>query len=72
MGCRFGKAHITAEGKNVINEEKQKAFTSIGLHTINTLSYDLQSSLRKRQYDFSLAEAIVKYNDKQKTNVSNT
>ncbi|KAF5287080.1 hypothetical protein FQA39_LY16065 [Lamprigera yunnana] len=70
LTCRFGKHHLTPEGYNLVNEEQQKSFKELGPHTINSLSYELQNSLRKRTYDFKLAEKVVKYNDLQRKNNS--
>ncbi|KAK5646984.1 hypothetical protein RI129_005448 [Pyrocoelia pectoralis] len=61
--CRFGKEHITSDGFNIINEDKQKERHKT--NTVNQLSHDLQNLLKKRNYDFKLAEKIVRYNDLQ-------
>lgn len=57
--CRFGSHHITDEGKNLIDEEKWSKFDGKVFMT-NILTRDLQISLRKRQYDFSKADSILK------------
>ncbi|KAK4880356.1 hypothetical protein RN001_008502 [Aquatica leii] len=72
LTCRFGKGHLTPEGCNIIDEEKQKIVNEMGARTINSLTHDLQNSLRKRTYDFKLAEKIVRYNDMQRKNNSET
>ncbi|KAJ8972171.1 hypothetical protein NQ314_000299 [Rhamnusium bicolor] len=64
LTCRFGSEHITPEGKNKINMGKKQQSETADVHTLNQLQHDLQISLRKRNYNFDLAEALVKYNDK--------
>lgn len=63
LSCRFGSEHITTEGTNKIDQEKLLAFEANGPYTINTLKHDVQIALRKRTYDFKLAEKCVKYVD---------
>ncbi|XP_018577352.1 tRNA-dihydrouridine(47) synthase [NAD(P)(+)]-like [Anoplophora glabripennis] len=72
LACRFGNEHITPEGKNKINEKRIQAFESEGLHVQNQLQYDLQTSLRKRHYNFDLSEALVRYNDKLRKEKNDT
>lgn len=64
LACRFGNGHITPEGRNRIDKEKMEIFGNKGDHTQNQLQYDLQTSLRKRSYNFDLSEALIRYNDK--------
>lgn len=66
LACRFGNGHITPEGKNRIDKEKIQIFESQGSRTKNQLLYDLQTSLRKRNYNFDLSEALIRYNDKMR------
>lgn len=64
--CRFGSEHVTEKGKNIIDEEKFKIYQDGGPYTINVLSKDLQTSLWKKKYNFSLSEKIIEYNDSLK------
>lgn len=63
LACRFGKAHITESGRNIINKEKYEIYESLGPYTINQLNKDTQWSLRKRTYNFDLSEKLINYND---------
>uniref|UniRef100_A0A1Y1MC14 tRNA-dihydrouridine(47) synthase [NAD(P)(+)] n=1 Tax=Photinus pyralis TaxID=7054 RepID=A0A1Y1MC14_PHOPY len=72
LTCRFGKEHVTSDGFNIVNEEKQKDHLQIPERTVNQLSHDLQNLLKKRNYDFKFAEKIVRYNDLQKKNSTNS
>ncbi|KAK9747091.1 Dihydrouridine synthase (Dus) [Popillia japonica] len=64
IGCRFGKSHISDEGNNIIDAQKYERWSENEPHITNSLTSELQQSLRKKQYDFSLSEQLVKYNDK--------
>lgn len=66
LACRFGNAHITPEGRNKIDKEKLQIFEKEGSRTHNQLQYDLQISLRKRNYNFDLSEALIRHNDKMR------
>ncbi|XP_018336650.1 tRNA-dihydrouridine(47) synthase [NAD(P)(+)]-like [Agrilus planipennis] len=61
LTCRFGKNHITENGKNKIDKEHRPIN-----HVLNNLSIDTQQLLRKKQYNFKLAENVVKYYDSKK------
>ncbi|GJQ81466.1 hypothetical protein Trydic_g14622 [Trypoxylus dichotomus] len=63
IGCRFGKHHISDNGNNVIDKEKYEKWSQNGPQVVNSLTSDLQQSLRKKQYDFSISEKLVKHND---------
>lgn len=65
--CRFGSKHITENGYNKINHDIYDEYVKTGKSSFkNHLSYDLLVKLRKRTYDFSLAEKIVNENDKRR------
>lgn len=64
LACRFGGSHITSDGFNIVDKEKWETYEASGLKTLNQLPQNLQTSLRKRSYDFSLSESLIKYNDK--------
>lgn len=67
MTCRFGVKHITEDGYNVVNKEVNNEYLQSGKSTFkNHLTYELLLKLRKRTYDFSLAETTVKNNDKRR------
>ncbi|CAH0558354.1 unnamed protein product [Brassicogethes aeneus] len=70
LTCRFGSVHISSDGKNVVDNEKVELHKEKGLKTKNQLSYDLQISLRKRQYNFDLSEALIRNNDKRRAEKS--
>lgn len=58
--CRYGKSHITEDFKNCVNEKHAGV---IGPRTVNTLSKDLQTKLRKKKYNFSKADEYLKHLD---------
>ncbi|XP_013393205.1 tRNA-dihydrouridine(47) synthase [NAD(P)(+)]-like [Lingula anatina] len=68
--CRYAGQHISEDFKNVMNEELH-ARTCKETQTLNTLSKDVQTKLRRRQYDFTLAESTYK-NVGKKTEKSET
>jgi len=61
--CRMGSRHLTEDGFNIIDEKKLLEYSKCSPAIKNNLSKDLQNKLRKRKYNFSKAEAIVKAND---------
>ncbi|KAF7488308.1 tRNA-dihydrouridine(47) synthase [NAD(P)(+)]-like [Sarcoptes scabiei] len=52
--CRFGSNHLT---DNVINVVDEKRYSQNINQSINQISKELQVSLRKKQYDFTLADS---------------
>lgn len=68
LTCRFGSKHITSEGTNKVDQAKFVLYDSNGPYAQNILQHDVQVALRKRTYDFSLAEKCVKYVDYLKKN----
>lgn len=60
IACRYGASHITAEGYNIVDEEKVKEWKD---DTKNTLQSSLQIPLQKKKYDFSFAEKLVRAMD---------
>lgn len=63
LTCRMGLQHLTKDGFNIINEEKFEEYSKHLPEISNHLCKDLQYKLRKRKYDFSKAESIVKANN---------
>lgn len=63
LACRFGKSHISSNGKNIKNVEVAEKYKP---ETCNILPMDLQWALRKRTYDFTDAENAVKEYDRTK------
>lgn len=57
ISCLFGDEHITPEGKNMVNPTPT---CPDGSNYFNFLSKDLQKSLRKKSYNFSRSENLVK------------
>lgn len=51
--CRFGKCHIDSDNKNINLNKVERAER---LH----LPWELQNSLRKKSYDYSKAEKVIK------------
>nr|XP_022908407.1 tRNA-dihydrouridine(47) synthase [NAD(P)(+)]-like [Onthophagus taurus] len=70
LGCRFGKQHII-NGRNIINTPKKLEWQETGLKTINQLKNDVQQALRKRTYNFEIAQSIVEYNNNKYRQESN-
>ncbi|GAB6021184.1 tRNA-dihydrouridine(47) synthase [NAD(P)(+)]-like protein [Chamberlinius hualienensis] len=67
--CRFGLSHLTKDFKSVVKEdlwEKHRGKEYVK----NILKKDLLQVLRKRRYDFSKADKIVKNKLKNNSNVS--
>ena len=59
--CRYGSGHITEELKNRVNE---KSLGILGPNTVNSLTKDLQTKLRKKRYKFFKSdEYLVHLND---------
>ena len=50
--CRFGSSHLDAEGRNVRRGDVEKTRNKF------SLSKQDQTNLRKKQYDFSLADSV--------------
>lgn len=64
--CRIGSRHLTEDGFNIIDEKKLEEYSKCPPAIKNHLSKILQNKLRKRKYNFSKAEAIVKVNGPSK------
>uniref|UniRef100_T1IRL7 tRNA-dihydrouridine(47) synthase [NAD(P)(+)] n=1 Tax=Strigamia maritima TaxID=126957 RepID=T1IRL7_STRMM len=58
--CRFAGQHLTSTHTNIINDELWANWKEKGNNFTNVLTKDLQFSLRKKGYDFSLANNTVK------------
>lgn len=71
--CRMGSQHLTEDGFNIIDEKRLEEYNKCPPTIKNHLSKDLQNKLRKRKYNFSKAEAIVKANgpSRKKTQQNN-
>ncbi|XP_061933974.1 tRNA-dihydrouridine(47) synthase [NAD(P)(+)]-like isoform X2 [Apis cerana] len=61
--CRMGSKHLTKDGLNIIDKEKEKEFKKKPPFTKNHLNKDIQILLRKHKYNFYKAEKIVKINE---------
>lgn len=59
LTCRFGGEHIE-DGRNKIDRAKYDETLAAGPSTINHLSMDVQVALRKKTYDFEVAEGAIK------------
>ncbi|KAL6259829.1 hypothetical protein P5V15_009740 [Pogonomyrmex californicus] len=62
LTCRMGSQHLTKDGFNIVDEERFEEYNKRLPAVKNHLSKDLQNKLRKRKYNFSKAEMIVKAN----------
>lgn len=63
MTCRFGGEHITESGRNKVDAEKYEKRLVAGPAVVNHLKQEVQAALRKRTYDFKLAESLLKTAD---------
>ncbi|XP_050307292.1 tRNA-dihydrouridine(47) synthase [NAD(P)(+)]-like [Anthonomus grandis grandis] len=71
LACRFGKSHISANGRNIIDQNKYEEYKKTP--TIrNMLGRDVITTIRKRQYDFNLAEKLIDTYDNEKTRTNNS
>ncbi|XP_011306439.1 tRNA-dihydrouridine(47) synthase [NAD(P)(+)]-like [Fopius arisanus] len=61
--CRFGASHLTETGMNIMNPDKYQTYKEKPAATKNQIPGPLQDELRKRKYDFSKAEKIMKETD---------
>lgn len=66
LTCRFAKSHTTPTGRNIINEQKFQQYESRGPYITNKLNKEWQWALRKRTYNFDLAEKLVDSYDQKK------
>lgn len=66
LTCRMGSQHLTENGFNVIDQKRFEEYNKRPPASKNHLAKDLQNKLRKRKYNFSKAEMIVKANDPSK------
>lgn len=57
--CRFGKKHITPEGRNIKCPETIENYQINGQKSLTFITRDLQMSLRKRKYNFSKSVGIL-------------
>ncbi|KAM7302512.1 tRNA-dihydrouridine(47) synthase [NAD(P)(+)]-like [Ixodes scapularis] len=60
VACRFAGAHLTDDRQNRVSPERWSVHVGAQVER-NTLSRELQASLRKRQYDFAAAEKTLKH-----------
>ena len=56
--CRYSKNHLTADYKNIIDQQKFQRYTATKKHD-NTLSKDLMVRLRKKQYKFPKTDRFL-------------
>ena len=64
--CRMGAKHLTEDGLNVVDKEKEEEFKKKPPSTKNHITKSIQAQLRKRKYNFSKAEKVVKANEQSK------
>ncbi|XP_065683813.1 tRNA-dihydrouridine(47) synthase [NAD(P)(+)]-like isoform X2 [Hydra vulgaris] len=57
--CRYGKEHLTADFKNIIDEEKHKKYLA-NLGNENALSKESMLAIRKKKYQFPRADCYLK------------
>lgn len=70
LACRFAKSHLTSTGRNLVDQKKYKEYESKGPYVMNQLDKEVQFALRKRNYDFNLAEKLIDTYDNSKKNMS--
>ncbi|KAK6635432.1 hypothetical protein RUM44_000683 [Polyplax serrata] len=58
--CRFGKSHITSDGRNKKNKEIIDNFEKNGLKVKNCHFKEIQIKLRKKKYNFGKSLEILK------------
>ncbi|XP_015108772.1 tRNA-dihydrouridine(47) synthase [NAD(P)(+)]-like [Diachasma alloeum] len=61
--CRFGSSHLTETGINIINPERYQNYKEKPAATKNQIANSLQEKLRRRKYNFSKAERIMRSTD---------
>ncbi|ERL91517.1 hypothetical protein D910_08847 [Dendroctonus ponderosae] len=66
LACRFGQSHIAAvSGRNVVDKEKYEQYINKGPYVKNQLEKGVQWALRKKTYNFDLADKLIdSYNRK--------
>lgn len=66
INFRFGSQHITPECKNKVDKILFTKWTNDKkLHTLNSLSNEVQTDLRKRTYNFKKSEVIISEIDRR-------
>lgn len=68
--CRYGKHHITSNGRNMKDRQQIEAYENSGRSDDDrncfSFSKDLMTSLRKKTYDFSASNLAIKQYDDRK------
>ncbi|XP_054016494.1 tRNA-dihydrouridine(47) synthase [NAD(P)(+)]-like isoform X1 [Hylaeus anthracinus] len=69
--CRMGSKHLTEDGLNIVNKEKEEEYQKRPSSTKNHITKSLQMQLRKYKYNFAKAEKIVKANEPSRKKLDN-
>uniref|UniRef100_A0A1I8H830 tRNA-dihydrouridine(47) synthase [NAD(P)(+)] n=1 Tax=Macrostomum lignano TaxID=282301 RepID=A0A1I8H830_9PLAT len=57
--CRFAGAHVDADGRNLADPDRQRAWAAAGQSELHGLDRDLQLALRRDDFDFGEAYALL-------------
>lgn len=70
LACRFAQSHLTPTGRNLVDQKKYEEYESKAPYVMNQLDKEVQFALRKRTYDFNLAEKLIDTYDNSKKNMT--
>ena len=71
LECRYGKEHLSADYKNIIDEEKYKSYLE-KLGNDNSLSRESMLIIRKKKYEFPRTERFLKsFSESSKSTIEN-
>lgn len=59
ISCRFGKQHITENGRNIVDEGLKSHYEKNVPKTLTFYSKEIENDLRKRTYDFKKSEEVL-------------
>uniref|UniRef100_A0A1I8GQ76 Eukaryotic translation initiation factor 3 subunit G n=1 Tax=Macrostomum lignano TaxID=282301 RepID=A0A1I8GQ76_9PLAT len=57
--CRFAGAHVDADGRNLADPDRQRTWAAAGQTELHGLDRDLQLALRRDDFDFGEAYALL-------------
>ncbi|PAA46209.1 hypothetical protein BOX15_Mlig018561g3, partial [Macrostomum lignano] len=58
--CRFAGAHVDADGRNLADPDRQRTWAAAGQTELHGLDRDLQLALRRDDFDFGEAYAVLR------------
>lgn len=60
LACRFGQSHIASSSRrNVVDQEKYEQYITKGPYVKNQLEKSIQWELRKKTYNFDVADKLI-------------